>query len=406
MGKIGPVPLLILWLLCYATAKMAPPANVTVHCHNLQNSVEWAYAQLTPGLRFKVVVQPLQRGSQQVVEVDAPTVRVDLPSLSDVTQAYLVTVTALFEQEQSDPAPRDGITFSYYNPMADKLCLLDFPPVNVTANEHGEVLFSFVHPGLVYHDRIPSKKSRRENNHEASVKLSEFEYDVEVQNQGQERRLICDLSRCDGSVVGKAGQEQHCLNLSGNMDKMTFKATQVYCATPPKPTPPNNHTYILVIAISLLLAGGFVMFMVFRKCTRPSSPIPSSMLFGKLRRGVNPKESPETFCVPQPEPSSPTPLLMTTEDNEGNDSTPGVTPTAEPDLRLPIGVSAADETACGVAEMQSDQEDGYLAKGQSLEDEDMDSSGAVSTGYEKRSCIVDLGPDEKAEGYRSCVDPR
>lgn len=397
MTKTGPIPFLILWLHGYVTANVEPPANVTLHCHNLHNFVEWGYSQHKPGLQFKIDIYTTKSGDIDPVVVDSPTSQADLPSLPDITDSYLVTVTALFGQNESGPVPLNGIAFSYYNSDVEMKCILNFPPVNVTAKEDGDVLFSFTHPWILYGDRFPSStiKTRRKKSHQTPAELPVFKYHVEIKNQGRERRLECAHSRCEGSVLGKAGQEEHCLTICGEMNKMNFKTTEMYCALPAKLLQQNNYT-ILIVAIVLLLAVALVLFMVYWKCTSPSSPLPPSMLFPGPLRPLFLQEERETVSVPEQEPNSPTPLLMNTQELATS-----ITPTTEQELRLPIGVSTTDEDVCDVVDEERGQEAGYMP-GHNLEDDDTDSSGTVSNGYEKRTCIVSLGTDEPAEGYRGC----
>lgn len=66
--------------------------------------------------------------------------------------------------------------------------LLDFPSVNVTADQDGHVLFHFMHPWLFHHNKLlsnPSTKLRKKKSHDAKIRtpLPEFNYDVVIINQ-------------------------------------------------------------------------------------------------------------------------------------------------------------------------------------------------------------------------------
>lgn len=105
----------------------------------------------------------------------------------------------------------------------------------------------------------------------------------------------------------------------------------------------------------------------------------------------------EQVLVPEVGPTSPTPLLPTTEEKEGKDFTSSITSSTDPDLLLPIGVWTEDKV--DVVEVKNDEGPGYM-HGSNLDvDETQLGSGAPS-GYEKRPVFVDLAPDELAEGYR------
>lgn len=108
----------------------------------------------------------------------------------------------------------------------------------------------------------------------------------------------------------------------------------------------------------------------------------------------------EQVIVPKVEPASVTPLLSPTEEK---DLTPTVTPSSEPDFRQSIGVTAedeGDEGVCDVVELGNDEGPGYVG-GRNLDADETPYSSKASSGYEKRErVLVDVGPDEQAEGYR------
>lgn len=92
--------------------------------------------------------------------------------------------------------------------------------------------------------------------------------------------------------------------------------------------------------------------------------------------------------VPEEVPTSPTPLLVNTEEKEGMNSSPSDSSLTDPDLRPPTVVSAEDEEVlpedegmCDFVEMANGEEPGYMHG--SLDDDDLSSSD-VPSGYEKR----------------------
>lgn len=46
---------------CVVSASVSavePPSNVTFHCHNMHNVLQWSYGEMVPGLRFRVDIYP------------------------------------------------------------------------------------------------------------------------------------------------------------------------------------------------------------------------------------------------------------------------------------------------------------------------------------------------------------
>ncbi len=101
--------------------------------------------------------------------------------------------------------------------------------------------------------------------------------------------------------------------------------------------------------------------------------------------------------MPTVEPSSPTPLLPTTEEKE---LTSDVTLSTEHDFRMPIGVNEVKDKGICDEDVSNDPEPEYIV-GKNLDaDETLYHSKGFS-GYEKREKVfIEVGPDEQAEGYR------
>lgn len=90
----------------------------------------------------------------------------------------------------------------------------------------------------------------------------------------------------------------------------------------------------------------------------------------------------QQVLVPEVVPTSPTPLLLTTEENEGKEFTSSPTSSLYPDLRLSIGLSPEDEGMCDDVEMANGEGSGYRQG--SLDADESLSSSEVPSGYEKR----------------------
>lgn len=398
---------LSLVLLQVVAAHVEPPNDVILHCHNLHNVVKWNYGQSLPDLKFRVDIGTVSRPPSELW-VHGSKLEADVSFLSDPSDDYYLTVTAVIGQNESDPAPQEGIFFSYFmdSPSHQK-CVVDFPPVNVTAQQDGSVLFNFMHPWLLYHQRMPGSRdaNRRKKKSHAEIinRLPEFTYDVETVSQREHHeRFSCEQSVCEGKLLADPAQEKHCLKVRGEMQKILFQATQQYCALPLETTPADRNDYIYIIIIVVvalaLIAVFFIFFMVYKKKTKPSSSFPNSMTFTSRLRQWTLGVPRDPVSVPEVEPTSPTYLLSTTEDNEDTGCTPVISST-ETDFRLPIGVPADDEGVCDDVEVSDGEGRGYMP-GNLDEDETQVFNGAPSD-YEKRPVFVELAPDEQAEGYRS-----
>ncbi|XP_031694456.1 growth/differentiation factor 10b [Anarrhichthys ocellatus] len=380
-----------------ALAYVEPPTNVTLDCHNMNNVLRWSYKQLSPGLRFKISIGSTEanKGYPQEIWVKPPApLQLDVSSLSDPKTDYLLDVTAVIGQNESDVAPSEGIDFSYFmDSPATKICNVDFPSVNVTSQHEGTVLFRFTHPSLVYLQKLPSSlttKTRRKKSH-----LSVFYYDVVIINQ-TEHAFSCETSVCEEHISVDAAQTKHCLKMSGELEKISVQATQEYCLLPPEETPSYHIPLIIAGSVlAALLVFGFVFYMVYQKQTTPTTSLPTSVTFPTKLIQVISEAVHETFFVPEVGPTSPTPLLSAEEE----ELTTCVPPSTEPELRLPLGMLTEDEGVSDDVGVGTNKEPGYMA-GNDLEEDEALYPSEVPTGYEKRPVFDTLAPDEVTEGYR------
>nr|XP_033469345.1 interferon gamma receptor 1-like [Epinephelus lanceolatus] len=390
---------LILALLKAGEAHVEPPTNVTFHCHNVHNVLKWSYNQLLPGMRFRVDIQSTNglNGHPNEVWVEPPApLQADVSFLSDPSNDYFLTVTAVIGQNESDSAPEDGITFTYFkdSPVKNK-CSVDFPSVNVTTKQDDTILLRFTHPWLVYYkSHSLDTKPRKKKHFESEQQLPMFSYDVVfLQEMGRHHRMNCLDSVCEEVLSVNASQKKHCLKVKGEVNKILVKAAE-FCTTPLDEGPSYLIYVSIAVALSVLCAVA-VIFMLYRKKTTPSTPLPSTMTFtNKLKQwtfGV----VQDTVSLPQVEPTTPTLLLLPEE----IDPTTIVTPSMEPEVRLPIGLPTENEGVSDDVEVGNDEGPGYMA-GRGLEEEEELCSRDFPSGYEKRPVLVELAPDELAEGYR------
>ncbi|XP_051276106.1 interferon gamma receptor 1-like [Dicentrarchus labrax] len=387
--KYHPVFLLLLCLRAVA-AHVEPPANVTLVCHNLHNVLKWSYDQFVPGLAFKVAISSTS-SAPDVLWVSPPSLQADV-SISDIDYDYFLTVSAVIGQNESDPAPPDGITFSYFHgSLVGQKCSVDFPPVTVTAQQDGPVHYQFKHPWLLYSERLAKKSEQKKKSADKEF-LPELQYDVGVFNQEEHsQRFSCEDSVCKGNLTGVSTPEL-CLKFSGEMAKVSVQATGESCALLVSPPPNDQKDYVYVIIGLLILAAfAFVVFMVYKKKTNASSSnFPSAMTITNTLKQI---------IVQEVEHVSPTPLLSNeTVEKKEKEFPPSPISSTDCEGCQPFGVlTEADE--CDVVEVGTEEGPGYMP-GSNLEEDDAQSVGELPSGYEKREVLVDLGLNEQAEGYR------
>ncbi|XP_068597403.1 interferon gamma receptor 1-like [Brachionichthys hirsutus] len=368
-----------LFLACFQAAALAayvePPTNVTLHCRNMNNTLQWSYSHFQPGLKFKVDISALS-GTFDDILVEPPALHADVSFLSDPNNDYYITVSAVIGQNKSEESPSQGIIFSYFkDSQADQKCFVDLPSINVTAQMDGEVFFHFRHPWLFYNHNWLSGQNRRprKKSLDAQIRkpLPEFKYDVVIVNQETPpQRFSCEKRICEGKLVADPGQTQHCLKVKGEMQKMAVKATQEYCAATAQESThgPNKSIYVPIVLAFLLTFGvlALVVFIVYKKKTTPSTPSPRSTTFTSRLRQLTFGAVGDAVLVPV--------LVPVVEPN----STPLVSPVEEESTEYPPARLSSTE-----ADLSSIDED-----------------EPQNSGYEKRLVLVQLSPDEETEGYR------
>nr|XP_057915109.1 interferon gamma receptor 1-like [Doryrhamphus excisus] len=360
-------------VLDMAVAQVAPPSNVTLHCGNLQNKLVWSYDHPPPGLRYRVDVGQMSdtNGAIDPLWVEPPNLQADVSFLSDPSNDYLLTVTAVLGEDQSDPAPADGIIFSYYmDSPATQRCSLDLPPVTVLEQQDHTILLSFEHPWLFYHQRLPPalrSRSRRKRRHEQPDNpLPVFKYDVTV-NEKQFADLSCSLQVCERKLPVDVAQQKHCVTIMGELEKISVHGTQDYCA---HPVAGNNVVVVSVLVSLLVLAGvSILLFMYFRKRTKATFPPPTSLDF------TDTPHSPCTMRLVQDTPDVPETGFSSTS---VQDETPPDNPIAE-QHSLHREEGDGDAAAAEEEEEQEQEQGGYM--GGDILEEDVEESESA---YEQR----------------------
>lgn len=364
--------LICLGLLHVALAKVPSPTNVTLYCHNMQNTLQWSYDEPTPGLRFKVMVR-LTSVDPVKLWVDPPAQSIDLSNFSDPEKDYYVTLSAVNGSDESIEVPEDGIIYSYFkdSPAAQK-CNVDLPSVNVTALEDRLLHFSFKHPGLLYNTKPKPRKGKRDN---SQIKLPPFDYHIEIINQTEPYNRNCKDKICEGKLPVDGNQEIYCLKITGEMNKMAVQAPRTYCSKPL--IPEKNSILAYALPIGLVTVGLVIVSMVCIKRTRPSTEMSTSLNFtnknGPSLPGTTNENISEVLLV---EPHSPTPLIPPDQDK----TTFSEVATSESNGWIRVTQSSAQDEAEQVIEGSKGEGGGYQP-GTCLEDGEEE----IHTAYEKRN---------------------
>uniref|UniRef100_A0AAV2JJM9 Ionotropic glutamate receptor C-terminal domain-containing protein n=1 Tax=Knipowitschia caucasica TaxID=637954 RepID=A0AAV2JJM9_KNICA len=243
---------LVFMLCCWIQmigATVPPPTNVTLLCHNMQNTLLWSYEQLVPGLRFNVKVSSTIKPPVSLW-VNSPATSIDLSEFSDPENEYMVQISAVMDSEKSEPVPKEAIEYSYFkDSIVPVTCSVDLPLVNLTS-EDKLLLFSFTHPGLLYRTSHNNSKKR---SLESSAALPEFVYHIDIVNQPETHKYHCTESVCQGKLPVHDSEKNYCLNISGEMKKMSVQATQQYCLKPLTTAGINVLAFILPVVLVLVV---------------------------------------------------------------------------------------------------------------------------------------------------------
>ncbi|TKS85807.1 hypothetical protein D9C73_019535 [Collichthys lucidus] len=372
----------LLFDICVCVSTVDPPTSVTLDCHNLVHVVKWNYTEFSPGLQFEIFIGSQHSGTKLNM-VDSPNLQTNFSLDTDPADTYGLEVSAVIGPNKSEEAPPKGLQFSYNkNSPASKKCFMDLPAVNVTLTHDGFAQFSFMHPWLLYGDKIPVPKPTKKKRHNARTEvIPEFSYEVVVVSKGTSETFDCNERECEDEILVDPQEEKLCLKISGDMARMAVRGTQEYCAMPATALPAeDDYTYVIYIVVPLvvLIASAFILFLVYKKVTRPSSSLPAAMTFkDHLWRTV--VRDRDQVSVPQVEPASPTPLLSSTE------FPPATTSIAECEVRERIGVLTDGNGVCDDEEIGNNEACGYTQGGNL--DEDDGESKVEPSGYESRPVV-------------------
>ncbi|XP_051935735.1 uncharacterized protein LOC127610048 [Hippocampus zosterae] len=376
--------LVTFFVLGIASAHVAPPSDVILYCGNLVTKVAWRYDNPPAGLRYRVDIGKVfnSQGDVGPLWVYPPDLQADLSFLSDQTEDYFLAVTAVLGEEESEAAPGDGITFSYYmDSPATQKCSLDLPPATVSDQQDNSVLISFQHPWLKYWQGRMWRHEKLDN------PLPVFKYDVTLDKK-QFADLRCAEKTCEHTLPVDAGQAKHCATIRGELERVSVHGTQDYCALPVQD---NKHIIIAVVVSLLVLAVvSIILLLVFLKKTKSSSDLPPSLASKRFNRIVE-EERPD---VSLPVSDSSTPLVMV-------EGTTAVSPIDSEALGEPEPSERGDASDASDVSYAAEEEQRQAYMGGEQMQEDEDTATSEVHAYERRQIFVGLSPGETIEGYRS-----
>ncbi|MED6289260.1 hypothetical protein CHARACLAT_001012 [Characodon lateralis] len=375
-----------------SSAQVAPPTNVTLTCRSQKNILNWDYDRIVPGLRFlvKILSDSSLKGCRDEIWVDGPPLQANVSFLSDPDATYFLTVKAVLGKNESVPSPMDGLTFSYFHSsLAGQQCLLDLPPVNVTPQPHHQIQFQFKHPWLVYKEGLSGckgHKNKKSYQRVSESKLPDFDYKVKMAGQERDHNFGCEDAVCEGRLQVDAAQDQHCLKIQGSLKKMSVESTNEYCAL--KTEPPHSHiTLYTWISIIILMGAALVAFMVYRRMTSPSLDMPPPLVFGDKKHPLMP---PDDLVSPVGSVS-----VSPREEDDDQSFTPSVPVPKEYEGRMKL---KPEDPEKGNA---ADDDAAYMPGGNlASDDEEQESDQRSRSTYERRSVVLGLAPEDRAEGYR------
>ncbi|KAJ0066969.1 hypothetical protein NL108_006214 [Boleophthalmus pectinirostris] len=286
-------------------AKLPSPTNVTLDCHNMQNTLQWTYDQLSDGITFTVTVRSI---NSEPESLSTSATSIDLSKYSDPDRDYAVWVSAVNGSEKSEEVPEDGIEYSYYkDAVSPMICKVDFPFVSVT-REDKHLHLSFTHPAVLY---SPGHKSKKKKSLDSQMRLPIFHYDIHIINQTESHKHSCSESVCQDKLPVHDSEKIYCLIMSGEMKKISVQATEKYCSKPLKAAGISALAYILPIVL-VVVGGLLIVLMVFVKKTKSMPLLPSSLNISKSNGHRPEQKSHESeYSSAHLDPSSPTLLIHT-----------------------------------------------------------------------------------------------
>ncbi|NP_001347831.1 interferon gamma receptor 1-like a2 precursor [Sinocyclocheilus anshuiensis] len=360
MSKDPVVHLGVFYALLFPVIGFFPsPTNVSVVCHNFANVLYWNYSNPSEQLKFSVRVEAYESDSQTV---DTTQTYLDISSYSrDVSDDYLVYVTAHDGQEKSESV---SIRFTYSKDFFDEKkhkCSLDFPAVNTSV--HKDVIeVSFQHPFFL---------------HELNILNEEFMYTVTHDEQKVLYSCFVEEELCTGEIHLNQSTAGQCVELKfeGKIAGIPSYTYRNVCV--PQQMPETDKTGL----IAAVLSGGTVVLFIIMGVvwllwrTWSKIPITPQSLWK-----VIPKQS-HTILVSQPEQTTVSSLTSQGHRPLLTDGSPPISLTEE---------DCKENTTLDMDLSEVSEED--------VNCDDSESFGR-SSDYDSPKFLQEMSPGDNTEGY-------
>lgn len=349
-----------------------PPTNLSVVCHNFKNVLYWNYSSAVQQPTFTVNLNSYE-SDPQTLKTSQRLLNISSYS-SDITDHYVVSVTAGVGQEISESlSVKFTYSTDYYDEKTHK-CTLDFPAVD--ASVHKDVIeVSFKHPSAFY------ARASLEEEFEYTIILNPSSSSVpHLQEKSShscfedELGYLCETKvHVNQSVVGQ------CVELKFEGKIASIPVHTYRNVTVPQLEPASAKTEWIAAILCGSIALLFIVFVVLWFIHKNFSKIPKvpSILRNIVTR---------PYSTPYSQPESPHVSSMTSATH-----TPVLLYNNEPLLDFVHDeVSKTTDTLVNTEEEEP-----------APSEEEYDSSGGFgkSSDYDSPKCLMEMSPGDFPEGY-------
>ncbi|KAL4640841.1 interferon gamma receptor 1 isoform X2 [Arapaima gigas] len=380
----APLLLLALGVFLRSAVAIPSPENVTVRCHNFENVVYWNYSASDQPTYFAVNISRYvsspheEKGctntSQHHCDISKET--------REVEEQYFVSVTAMVGSDVSESA--DSAQFTYYKFFDGQVCLVDFPPVNVSVQE-GSVVVSFMHPFDFYRKALKHVKNKEV--------YKKFVFHVEHENRSHVLSFSCIVRRLCKAVIPNI-TDVHSFTIEGLMNGMTMTtSTSVNIPVEPRRTHPMMYVIFATCAVIFSIIVVVLCVFVYKYLTRSSSSLPKAVVsvLTNPHRGpstMNPERENAMLVQAINSPSSDTDLLLYSPDAKSDCTPTDALP--KDGSRFPLGARSNGDVS-GSSHSSETETSG----------EEQAVSGVFSSGYDRPKLLdLEMSPGDTVIGYR------
>ncbi|KAJ7984914.1 hypothetical protein DPEC_G00359700 [Dallia pectoralis] len=252
----------VLALIPCALSYVPPPVNVSVDCRNFHNVIYWNYSEPSLQPHFTVDRASMYSSQKSVVCANTSSYHCDVSSFTKhISDTYWIVLTAAVGPHRN----KTDISFTYDDTMdSDVMCLLDFPPVNISAVSNEWIKVKFSHPFETY------------KNYPRTENMDVFKYTIVMENS-TEHKFTCNTQECDADIP-VVEMDRHCMSIDGMLGYVKV-APQKIC-TDRKPDSDHGYTalYIIIPVVGSVVLFFFLLMWLQKKLKGGFSTLPKSML--------------------------------------------------------------------------------------------------------------------------------